>query len=227
MLRPLALTAALTAACIAPRNGGDPLTASVEAPLAPVLVEPPVEPMVELLGGVARMYVHDPEAHSLSLLTGEPGGVLEGNGIFNHDSHLRFAHDASWFEVGVQAGQDGALLDLGTASHMSSAYGYEETIGAGEGFASLRWQDQQLWISGPTGNRAAVQPVLGQERLFETDPAAGTERAWIQLGHTYVARIWSRNDPDFVLVTKFKVIEHHPGMATTVRWEVLHHVPEA
>lgn len=231
----LALTlAALAAACTSPQANDteSDVTANVAAFKAPKAAQDGQDGrsadarrfLWQNPGGLSHMFLHDPERLSLSLITGEPGGILENYGSFNRDSHIRYySLEGQDFQVGVQGGQDGAILDLGSVEDMMAAYDYRETVGGGTGYASLRWDEGELWITGPEGDPDALQRVDGQEQLYNEERDA--DRAEIQLGHVYVVRIWDRREPDFQIVSKFKVVDHVPGVRTSLRWELIDLAP--
>ena len=97
-------------------------------------------------------------------------------------------------------------------------YGYEETVGNGQGFASIRFEDSKLVILRDRRERV-VQDLKETEQLF-APPKSGAA-APVKLGHIYLVRITDRHDSNFQLLVKLLVISHVPGESVTFRWQSL------
>lgn len=90
-------------------------------------------------GGLVTLWMLDDRANSMSLNTGEPGGVLQGNEIRNRDGQLDFgAYRPGEFSVGIQGGEMGRIVDLGASADIRERFGYAETVAARQGFASIQ-----------------------------------------------------------------------------------------
>jgi hypothetical protein len=67
-------------------------------------------------GEIATLYALDPLTSHLSLNDGKPGSVVQGNLLYNRDSQLSFdTYERDNFRVGIQGGEVGAIVDLGSA----------------------------------------------------------------------------------------------------------------
>src|SRR5262245_53873746 len=89
--------------------------------------------------GLTTLYAFDPIESSLCFQDGRGGYGIERNKVVNRCSHLAFdIYQKDSLTVGIQGGETGAIVDLGTAVDLKQKYGYEETVGNGQGFASLQ-----------------------------------------------------------------------------------------
>src|SRR5688572_5132997 len=88
--------------------------------------------------GLTTLYSRDPLTQSLCLRDGGPGLVFQSGQKRNRCSDLNFhSYAPNTFSVGVEGGRRGVILDLGTPQDLQSRYGYQETVGGGQGFASI------------------------------------------------------------------------------------------
>jgi len=121
--------------------------------------------------------------------------------------------------VGFQGNEKGVLIDLGTAEELKEKYGYSETVGGGQGYASIRFQGRTIVIlrEYKTGG---VTPLKEAKALFEK-PTDDSSHLPVQLGHIYLARITDGNDRNYEMVVKLIVVGYRPGESVTIRWDVL------
>src|SRR4029453_4565924 len=78
-------------------------------------------------GEIATLYALDPITRHLSLNDGKHGAVVQGSLLDNRDSQLSFdTYERNSFRVGIQGGEVGAIIDLGSADDLKVRYGYEE-----------------------------------------------------------------------------------------------------
>jgi hypothetical protein len=160
---------------------------------------------------LATLWLLDGPMHSLNLVDSGPGSVVQDNELRNRGAQLDFgACNPGCFTVGVQGGEDGRIVDLGTPGELAQRFGYAETVGGGQGFASLRFENGVLAIR--NGHVAEADALFG--------PQASPDHAQVALEHVYVARIFGKNDPAEVLV-KLHVVALQPGQSVTFRWERL------
>ena len=105
---------------------------------------------------LATLRRHDPLTSTISLGTGEPGHVFSGNGVYNRQSDLEFDHyHEGCFSVGIEGGCRGTIVDLGSATDLAKRYGYSETVGAGQGYASIRFENDRLVIRADAGGSSS------------------------------------------------------------------------
>ncbi len=168
---------------------------------------------------ISTLYASDPIAHSLCFADGKEGGVINGGAVFNRCSHIEFDnYKAGNLSVGIEGGELGRILDLGTAADLSKEYGYEETVGKGQGFASIVFQDGRVVIL-KDRRKGTRQELTEGARLFE--PSRGMSSAEAKAGHIYLARITDSHKKDFQILVKLLVLTASPGESVTFRWELL------
>lgn len=169
-------------------------------------------------GGLATLHLLDGETCSMSLLTGAPGGVVQDHELRNRGSHLVFGrYHAGEFTVGIQGGEAGTIVDLGTAEELRQRFGYGDTVPGRQGFSSLHLDGRRLLIRGPQGGEP-FQPCPDADAVFA---AGGGDHAPVALDHVYVLRITDRNDQDSELLAKLHVVGLVEGQSVTLRWERL------
>ncbi|HEV8188715.1 MAG TPA: hypothetical protein VGP83_13250 [Pyrinomonadaceae bacterium] len=168
---------------------------------------------------ITTLYANDPIAHSLCLADGREGGVFQNGEPRNRCSHIEFdAYKTGSLSVGIEGGEIGRIIDLGTDDELSKQYGYQLTVGKGQGFASIEFRDGKLVIMKDrlAGTRQAL--VQGQQ-LFETGQTVASAEA--RAGHIYLARITDTHNADFQILVKLLVLSSRPGDSVTFRWELL------
>jgi hypothetical protein len=174
----------------------------------------------EVHSNITTLYAVDPAASSLCFADGKEGGAIEHGGVFNRCSHIEFDHyNAGQLSVGIQGGELGSIVDLGTAADLGKEYGYAERVGNGQGFASLTFRDGKLMIRKGARYTDLQDLVEGAQLLKETPHSVAAAVA--KPGHTYLARIIDRHNPDFQILVKLLVLKAVPGESVTFRWELL------
>jgi hypothetical protein len=170
-------------------------------------------------GGVATLYALDPLAQSFCFRDAGDGLVFQKHELKNRCSDINYnSYYAEHFAVGIEGGRIATIVDLGTVADLKKEYGYEETVGAGQGFASVHFEEGKLVIL--KDRRAqTMQEVKESAQLF-AEPSAGA-KAPVKVGHLYLARITDRHDASFQRVVKLLVISHVAGESVTFRWELL------
>jgi hypothetical protein len=171
--------------------------------------------------GVATLYSRDPLAQSLCFRDGGYGGVFQQNEVRNRCSDINFnSYNADAFTVGIEGGRIGTIVDLGTPDGLQTKYGYSETVGKGQGFASIRAKGRKLYVA--EDRRSGTERELREaENLFAASSSAGASTARVRLGDVYVLRIVDRFDTNFELMVKLVVIAHVPNESVTFRWQVI------
>ncbi len=168
---------------------------------------------------ISTLYSNDPIARTLCLEDGQSGGVIQKGGVYNRCSHIDFDnYKATSLSVGIQGGQVGRIIDLGTADELSKQYGYGEGLGKGQGFASIEFNDGKVLIL-KERYKPGRQELLQAARLFEKGESVASAEA--KVGHIYVARITDTHTPEFQILVKLLVLSVRPGEAVTFRWELL------
>jgi hypothetical protein len=165
------------------------------------------------------LYALDPLSRTLCLKDGGAGGVFQNNEVVNRCSDLDFnSYNPGFFTAGIEGGRQGRIIDLGTADDLMKKYGYQETVGRGQGFASLRIEGGKIVI---LGNRRSgtVQELEEGVRLLDGSRERAT--APVRLGHIYLVRLTDHHDRAFLLVAKLIVVDYRQNESVTIRWELL------
>ena len=175
-----------------------------------------------IYGGVATLYALDPVTSSLSFTDGEPGHVIRDNRMYNRNIDIDFGHYLKdGFSSGIEGGRYATLIDLGTPEELSKRYGFQETVGNGQGYASLHFEKDQL-VTLKDYRTGEFQPLKEAGDLLSVpDPEKKHGEAPAIAGHIYLVRITDRHDPNFEIVVKMVCIAHTPNESATIRWEVL------
>ena len=174
---------------------------------------------VKVTGGLVTLYALDPLARTFCFADGKDGHVLHRNEVMNRCSDVDFNnYVAGNFTVGVEGGRLGRIIDLGNAAELKQRYGYQETVGNGQGFASLRVEDGKVVILKDRKART-VQELRESASLFRE--ASSSASAPVSLGHIYLLRLTDRHDGTFQRLVKLIVIAYTPGESVTIRWQLL------
>jgi len=164
-------------------------------------------------GGVATLYALDPLANSFCFRDAGAGKLFQQHAVKNRCSDVNYhSYHAGQFAIGVEGGRVGAIVDLGTAIDLKKEYGYDETVGNGQGFASIHLEKGKLVILKDRRERV-MQDLKETAQLF-APPKSGAN-APVKVGHIYLARITDRHDSSFQLLVKLLVISHTPGESVT------------
>ena len=164
-------------------------------------------------GDIATLYALDPITSHLSLNDGKGGIVVQDNLAYNRDSQLSFdTYVRDSFKVGIQGGEVGAIVDLGSADDLRTRYGYEEGVGNIQGFTSIHLEAARAVIL-KSYRTKQFQPLREFEELGQD--VCGSEAA-VVIGHTYLVRI--TRDHKVNSYVKLKVLAFVPGQYVTIRW---------
>ena len=170
-------------------------------------------------GGLVTLYALDPLAQSFCFHDAGEGHVFQHHQVKNRCSDINFhSYQAEQFAVGIEGGREGVVVDLGTSDDLRKAYGYGETVGGGQGFASIHVEDGKVVIL--KDRRAQVMQGMKESTQLFAQPASAA-KAPVKLGHIYLARITDRNDSNFQLLVKMLVVGYVPGESVTFRWQTL------
>jgi hypothetical protein len=168
---------------------------------------------------ITTLYANDPIAHSLCFTDGKEGGVFQNGEPRNRCSHIEFdAYKSGNLSVGIEGAEVGQIIDLGTEDDLSKQYGYQQTVGKGEGFASIEFRDGKLLIV--KDRKPATRQELAQAtQLFGNGQSVASAEA--RAGHIYLAHITDRYNKNFEILVKLLVLSARPGESVTFRWELL------
>ncbi|HVF29342.1 MAG TPA: hypothetical protein VNA22_00155 [Pyrinomonadaceae bacterium] len=170
--------------------------------------------------GIATLFARDPLTQSVCLKDGGAGGVFHNGQTKNRCSDLNFnSYLANAFRVGVEGGREGVIVDLGTPEELKGKYGYQETVGNGQGFASIAIGNGKALILN-NYKEGTLQPLAESVRLFEK-PTSSLASAPVKIGHIYLMRVTDRNDESYEMFAKILVLAYTPGESVTVRWHLL------
>jgi hypothetical protein len=173
---------------------------------------------------ISTLHVLDPLLNTLSMRDGGAGSVFKENAVYNRQSDINYSsmRDGE-FTVGIEGNNRGWIVDLGSPLYLSKKYGYEETSGNGQGYASigLRLGKISLLKNYCIKN---TTPIAEAEQLFaEWDH--DKSHAPVKLGHIYLVRITDGTGRKFELIAKLLVIGYRPGESVTFRWDIIKQSP--
>lgn len=149
-------------------------------------------------GSLTTLYVHDPLLCSLDLRRGAPGLIVQQGEVRNKDSHLCLGYYPDSLTVGIQGGDRGVIVDLGTFAGIGKSSGMRLTGNGGNVFVAI-----------------GADLVRARTEALEL---ASTAHAPIQAGHVYLARIATDGKE---LLAKLLVLEFRPGESVTLRWQLV------
>jgi hypothetical protein len=168
-------------------------------------------------GGIVILYAHDAQLATLSFTDGKSGMTMRDHVIYNRDSHLAFeVYAKDNLSVGIQGLERGSIIDLGSADELEARYGYRETVGKSQGFASIHREAGKLVIF-QDREKHRFQPL--KEAALLLDKTEEMASAPVIVGHIYLIRI-SKGETEIVS-SKLRVLAFTPGQSVTIRWERL------
>lgn len=170
--------------------------------------------------GIATLFARDPLTQSLCIRDGGPGSVFQDGQLRNRCSDLNFdSYSANQFSVGVEGGRQGVIIDLGTPQELKGKYGYSETVGTGQGFASIEVRNGKALIL--KDYKSGQLQEMGESGQLFREPGNNYSSIPVRLGHVYLLRITDRHDKAYEMLAKLIVIAHVPGESVTVRWQLI------
>lgn len=177
-------------------------------------------PSGDLNTGIATLFARDPLTQSLCLRDGGSGGIFQGGQLRNRCSDLNFnSYSVNSFRVGVEGSFEGVIIDLGTAEELQNRYGYSDTVGKGQGFASLRVENRKAMIL-KDYRSGELQEIAQSADLFKPSTNK-TEAVPVKLGHIYLLRISDPKDPSIEILAKVLVLAYKPDESVTIRWYLM------
>ena len=169
-------------------------------------------------GGIVTLYALDPLARIFCFADGKDGHIFQQNEVRNRCGDVDFnSYNAGSFTVAVDGGRVGRIVDLGNTTELKQRYGYQETVGNGQGFASLRVEAGRVVILKDL-KAHTVQDLKESALLFQE--GVSNASATIRLGNLYLVRLNDLRDRAFRIV-KLMVIAYTPSESVTIRWQVL------
>lgn len=174
--------------------------------------------------GIVTLYSRDPLAQSFCFQDGDFGLDFYENEVRNRCSDINFngyrqKDEADMFKIAVEGGRQGIIFDLGTTDELQKKYSYTETVGKGQGFASLQVRDGKVYVL--KDRRARTTQELSEPTLLFQKPSSETDTVSVKLGHIYLMRLTDRSEKNFERIVKLMVIAHVPNESVTIRWQVL------
>jgi hypothetical protein len=164
------------------------------------------------------LYALDPLARVFCFADGKDGHIFQQNEVRNRCGDVDFnRYNAGSFTVAVDGGRVGRIVDLGNTTELKQRYGYQETVGNGQGFASLRVEAGRVVILKDL-KAHTVQDLKESALLFQE--GVSNASATIRLGNLYLVRLNDLRDRAFRIV-KLMVIAYTPSESVTIRWQVL------
>ena len=169
---------------------------------------------------LTTLFARDPLGQSVCFKDGGQSGLFQNGQTRNRCSDLNFnSYSANGFSVGVEGGRQGVILDLGTPEELKGKYGYQETVGGGQGFASIDVKNGKALIL-KDYKSGLLQEIKESDQLFRT-PSENYSSLPVKLGHVYLLRITDRNDKSYETFAKVLVVAYTPGESVTVRWQAI------
>jgi hypothetical protein len=172
----------------------------------------------DMTGGVATLYTVDPIFQSFCFGDGKGGRVFQANEVRNRCSDVDSNYYPGSFTVGAEGARIATIIDLGTTSDLAQRYGFQDTRGRGQSFASLRLENGKIVILKDPKSHSVQGLKESDVLLQEGKPLAS---APVNLGHIYLVRITDRYDKQFQRTVKFMVIAYTPSQSVTIRWHLL------
>jgi len=175
---------------------------------------------IEVITGLTTMYAADPLTQSICFRDGGHGHVFESGRAVNRCSDLNFgSYSADGFSTGVEGSRKGVLIDLGDADQLKARYGYTETVGKGQGYASIIVKNAMALIA-KDSRMGTLQEMAESTELFRS-PEKNMSSVPVNVGHIYLLRITDPSDKTFELLAKLIVVGHVPNESVTMRWQIL------
>ncbi len=173
----------------------------------------------KVVTGIATLYALDPLARTLCFGDGREGGVFQQNETRNRCSDIDFnTYNEGSLTVGIEGGRVGSIVDLGSATELEKRYGYSETAGKGQGFASLRVANGKVLVL--KDRRTGSEQELAESALLFAESKKSAS-APVKIGSIYLLRLTDRNDKSFERIVKLLVVGYTPNESVTIRWQVM------
>jgi len=155
---------------------------------------------------IGTLYRSDPIQDTFSFTFGTHGHQIENNVVTNVNSDMDYSnYDSGYLTVGIEGGRLGRIVDLGSQSALSAEYGYSETVGQGQGYASIQFASntsEQLIIA--TSTQFVMQNLTETSDLYSTPTSSYSSYPYVD--HIYLIRITDTYDLNFEKVVKMLIL---------------------
>lgn len=171
--------------------------------------------------GIVTLYANDPLAQTFCFKDGKYGSVIQENEVKNRCSDIGFdLYVNNSFSVGIEGARQGRIVNLGNGDELQQKYKYEETVGKGQGFASIQILDGKIQILKERKRRESniLQELNESNDLFQQKEMKNTA---VKLGNIYILRLTDGYEKDFERIVKFIVTDYQPDRFVTIRWQVI------
>ena len=171
-------------------------------------------------GNVVTLYALDPVARTFCFGDGGYGQTISDWSVYNRHSDIDFnTYTNGSFTVGIEGGEVGTIIDLGSTDDLQKKYKYRETVGNGQGFASIHRQNKTILILKNMPYDHSFQPMEESIELFREGRSGASVP--VRLGHLYVLRITDHTTATFERIVKMLVIAYKSDEWVTIRWNVM------
>lgn len=148
--------------------------------------------------GHVRLNAKDPFRHSWDFLRQNYGGVIQENEVKNGGQHIAYdSYYAGEFSVGIQGGEKGVIVDLGSDEELAKTLGVTQTVGGGQGFAHLSMETGRFGYA-PADAALAWAPAA---------PGSLLDHLPVVQHHVYLLRIVDGTS-GLDMVVKLLVVQH-------------------
>ncbi|CAF0862705.1 unnamed protein product [Adineta steineri] len=168
---------------------------------------------------ITTLYALDPEARTFCFHDGKYGHTITNGVVYNRCSDIDFnSYYNGNFTVGIEGSRVGTIIDLGSSEDLKEKYKYSETVGNGQGFASIHRKNNTIFILKGNAYNNTFQVMDESSTLFQERSTASSS---VILGHLYLVRITDHSNAAFERIVKMLVIAYRPNELVTIRWELL------
>jgi len=169
---------------------------------------------------IVTLYALDPLARTFCFDDGKYGQMFSDWCVYNRRSDIDFNnYNKGNFSVGIEGGEVGTIIDLGSSADLQKKYKYQETMGNGQGFASIHRKNNTILILKDDPYNHTFQRMEESSELFRDGRSVAS--ASVNLGHLYILRITDHTQTSFERIVKMLVIAYKPNEWVTIRWQVL------
>lgn len=169
---------------------------------------------------IVTLYALDPLARTFCFDDGKYGHTFSDWSVYNRRSDIDFNNYYNGnFTIGIEGGSVGAIIDLGTSADLQEKYKYQETVGNGQGFASIHRKNKTILIAKDNAYNHIYQTMEESVELFRQGTSGA--HASVKFGHIYILRVTGYTSTAFERIVKMSVIAYKPNESVTIRWEVL------
>lgn len=170
-------------------------------------------------GGIVTLYAFDPLFSTFCFHDGKEGRIIQDQEVKNRCSEIDYSnYNKGNLTVGIQGGEIGSIVDLGSIEEVQKKYNYQGTYFKFQSFASIKLKDDRLLILREREPRAFTE-IGALDKIFSDGANSSTAPA--QVGHIYLIKITDRHRPDYKFFVKLMVVSLKPEEFVTFRWALL------